>query len=857
MIPDLVDRGRLGDLTSCDTEPIHVPGTIQPPGALLVLQPADWRITHASADVASLLAISHAKLIGRTLTEALGREVAHRMANALTSSPGPTLPGRAFGLQFGGGALCNAAIHVHDGRILLEFEPALAGRDDTLPILLVRLMLTRMQQAQSAVGVCEAAVDQLRILIGFDRVMVYRFLHDQSGFVIAEKKRAEAESFLGHHYPASDIPVQARALYLKNWIRTIADVDAVPVPVLPAPRGRERPIDMSFCSLRSVSPIHLEYLRNMGVAASMSISVVMGGKLWGLIACHHASPRLIAAETRVAAELFGQAFSLQLQAIERLDATVILRDARARLDKMIAELPINGTLLESLGSRLAELATIVPCDGAGLWIGGQWQETGVVPPLELIPALAAAVGTAAGHEVFVTHEVSALLPQAAAHADLVSGLLAVPLSRTPGDYLLFFRREFIHDIEWAGNPQKPAAAPETPARLSPRKSFQIWKEEVRNTSRVWEAPDRLAAEALRITLLEVVLRFSEVIAQEKARTADQQRMFVAELNHRVKNALALVGALVKQSQGTHESISLFVSDLEGRILSLAKAHEQVNTPGALDLRGLIETELAPFAASGVRQITVDGPAMALDSRAFSVLALVFHEMTTNAAKHGALSVLHGGIDVRWHLDKDGNCALLWSENNGPPVTPPLRTGFGSKLIERQIPFELGGEVHVAYDAEGVRVFLRIPAQNVSVRAVPPAAPEVPIIRPEVVRANAVTGLSILVVEDGLLVALQIEEVLRKAGAAHVTVCSSTKQALAHLSRAHPDVAILDINLSGGTSIPIADELVAKSVPFVFATGYGVQDALPERYQSTALLSKPFSEVPMLEAIQRALAAHLP
>ena len=401
------------------------------------------------------------------------------------------------------------------------------------------------------------------------------------------------------------------------------------MPILPAIRQSERPLDLSYSQLRSVSPIHLEYLRNMGVAASMSISIVIGGKLWGLIACHHSVPRALAAETRVAAELFGQAFSLQLQAIERQDATEILRDARARLDQLVSELPSTGSLLQSLATRLPKIAQILPSDGVGLWIDGEWHGHGATPPADAMPHLAAAIATTAGSEVFSTHELSRRVPEAVRYAGAVSGVLAVPLSRTPGDYLMFFRREFIHGIEWAGNPQKPYD--DGTERLSPRKSFQIWKEEVRNTSRVWEASDRLTAEALRITLLEVVLRFSEVIAQEKAKTAKQQQIFVAELNHRVKNALALVGALVKQSQGTHADIGLFVSDLEGRILSLAKAHDQANAPGALDLRVLIETELAPVRAAGVRRIIIEGTPMVLDSRAFAVLALVFHEMTTNAA----------------------------------------------------------------------------------------------------------------------------------------------------------------------------------------------------------------------------------
>lgn len=841
-----------GDLTACDTEPIHIPGSIQPAGVLLALSRDNWQITHASENADTILEMPFDRLVGLGLIDAVGREFTHRVTNALTSSPGPTLPGRAFGVSLPGGALVNIAVHKFDGRILLEFEAAVSSRDDTLPLLLVRAMLTQMQQAQTTVDICEAAVEQLRALIGFDRVMVYQFLADGSGFVIAEAKRDDVESFLGHHYPATDIPLQARALYIKNWIRTIADVDAVPVPIFPRSKGSEKPIDLSFCSLRSVSPIHLEYLRNMGVAASMSISIVMGGKLWGLIACHHHTPRQVAAETRVAAELFGQAFSLQLHAIERLDATEVLRDARARLDKLVAELPDTGSLLESLSARLREVATILPCDGAGLWVDGEWRGTGVVPPLHEIPALANAVTRSAGGEIFATHELSAVLPEARKYADQVSGVLAVPLSRTPGDYLMFFRREYVHDIEWAGNPQKENGLAE---RLSPRKSFEIWREEVRNKSTVWESSDRLAAEALRITLLEVVLRFSEVIAVERARSAEQQRMFARELNHRIKNALALVGALVKQSRGGHQDISLFVSDLEARILSLAKAHDLANATHSLDLRFLIETELAPFNTPGKSRIRIDGPTVVLGGRTFAVLALVIHEMTTNAAKHGALSVHSGSIEVRWTVDEHGSCAMLWTEAGGPPVTPPAVTGFGTTLIKRQIPFELEGQVHVNYEPDGVRILLRIPPQHLTVKPSTPAIAETPAASPIQLQPGVLAGVSFLLLEDSLLVALQAEDTLRKAGAQRITICSTAQQALDHLAIERPHFAILDVNLTEGTSIPIADALTGARIPFIFVTGDGAMDAMSGRLARVEVLRKPYDEGEMVTMVQRALRAY--
>ena len=837
-------------LTGCDTEPIHIPGSIQPHGALLVLDPNSWRITHASANVEAVIGKPHAGLVGRLLFACLGRETSHALTNALTTSLGPSLPGRTFGMQLATGRVCDATVHAHDGRILIEFEPTLDQQNEALPLLLVRTMLTRMQQATSIVGICEATVEQMRALIGYDRVMVYRFLHDGSGCVIAEKKRTEAVSFMGHHYPASDIPAQARALYTKNWLRLIADVHGETVALLPGTVGSANPVDLSYCSLRSVSPVHIEYLKNMGVAASVSISIVVAGKLWGMIACHHSFPRALTSETRVAAELFGQTFSLQLQSIERLDATEVLRKARARLDLLICELPTTASLFDSLSPRLAEIAAVMSCDGAGVLIDGKWLGTGTVPPDAAITDLGLYLRRAAGSEIYATHSLAAELRSAAAYAADVSGLLAVPLSRLPGDYLLFFRREYIHTIGWAGRPDKPMPQADPSLRLSPRKSFELWKENVHHTSEVWDASDKLTAEALRISLLEVVLKFTEEVVKEKAKAAAQQRVFVAELNHRVKNALALVNALIKQSKGAHDKIGPFVADLEARILSLAKAHDQANSNGTLDLRTLLENELAPFNDNDHTRIVIEGPLLYLEPRSFAVLALVFHEMTTNAAKYGALSLTTGRIDISWHIDANEMCRLTWRELGSPPARVNGKPGFGSKLILHQIPFELSGTVSVDYRASGVEIAIAFPtcAPLARATAAPPVADTV-----EHVNAphQILKGRTILLVEDSLLIALEVEELLRAAGAAHVAVCNSTESALAELVTLKPDAAILDVNLKTETSFPVADALTASGISFVFATGYGTAQDLPARFGSVPVLAKPYSMIHLIAALERA------
>jgi light-regulated signal transduction histidine kinase (bacteriophytochrome)/CheY-like chemotaxis protein len=776
----------------------------------------------------------------------------HALGNALASAASPGLAGRLFGLVLPDGRRANVSIHTHAGRTIVEFEPENADLDANAPLLLVRTMLDRMQQARSVADACAVAVNQLKLLIGFDRVMIYRFLEDGSGSVIAESLRPELEPYLGHHYPASDIPQQARALYTRNWLRVISDVKAPNVP-LAALSATDEPVDLSYCSLRSVSPVHIEYLRNMNVGASLSVSIVVGGTLWGLIACHHAHARLVPTEVRVATELFGQTFSLQLQSLQRVDVTRLLQAARTRLDRILSELPASLSLKESLGQRLADLAGIVPCTGAGLWIDGTWQSQEVA----LAPAQAEGLvrflnHTSAG-QIYATHELSQVYPPAAAYADIVSGVLAVPLSREPGDYLIFFRREFIHSVNWAGDPSKPLLPSPSGERLTPRKSFELWREEVRNTSRRWESSDRLMAEALRISLLEVVLKFNEIIATERAKAAEQQRIFATELNHRVKNALALVGALVRQSRARDSGVEDFVADLEGRIRSLALAHDQAIASDARSLISLLRTELSPFADADRPRITLDGPDLQLDGRAFAVLALVVHELTTNAAKYGAFRFPGGALQVRWQIGPNGDCRLRWIESGVNDIRQPESTGFGSTLITRQIPFELGGKARLAFEASGLSADFLLPARHFVVGDEAPApqyrgAP-IPL---GPASSGRLEGAHVLVVEDSLLVALQTEAILRRAGAASVVICSGTDEALARMRETRPDAAVLDINLVRETSVPVADALIEGRVPFVFATGYQDGKRLPARFAQVPQISKPYAS----EALVSALAAEL-
>src|SRR6476661_7152636 len=301
--PMQTDNGNPVDLTNCDREPIHLLGAVQPFGFLLALASATWCVTRTSRNVVEWLGVEAADLLGRPLDQIFTPDAVHTIRGQLQSAIMGDTVARAFDVVLtGGGLRCDVALHVMHDTVVIEGEPCV---DD--PAInagaMVRGMIARLQQT-----------GELRT---FYRVMIYRFDQDGSGEVIAESARAGLEPYLGLHYPASDIPRQARILYERNWLRIIPDVNATPVAIEPQLDRDGHALDLSMSILRSVSPIHVEYLRNMGVAASMSASILRQGKLWGLFACHHYAPHHVPFARRTAAELFGQMFSLLMESRER------------------------------------------------------------------------------------------------------------------------------------------------------------------------------------------------------------------------------------------------------------------------------------------------------------------------------------------------------------------------------------------------------------------------------------------------------------------------------------------------------------------------------------------------------------
>lgn len=824
------------NLTNCDREPIHIPGSIQPHGCLLACDTSAVTILRHSANASETLGAPD-DLNGRSLDDVLGKELAHSVRNGLTRSNDASRAALMFSARNAAGQPFDIAVHRFKATTIIEFERSTEKAIE--PLELTRAMIARITSIDNTDRLVRETTRLIQILLGYDRVMIYQFAHDGSGKVVSESKRADLESFLGQHFPASDIPVQARALYLRNTIRIISDASGARIPLVPELDPSGEPLDLSFAHLRSVSPIHCEYLRNMGVGASMSISVIIDGALWGLIACHHYSTRTLSMAERVAAEMFGEFFSLHLNGLKQRGKLEAATTARESLDRFLRIAARTQDIEELLFENLAEFARLIPCDGVGLLVNGRWSGLGATPPASAIPALGRFAETVAEGRIWATHMLSGFVAEAEDYSAEASGLLALPLSQRPRDYLFFFRKELIHTLNWAGNPEKSYETGPLGDRLTPRKSFAIWKEIVNRQAVPWTEEERDIAEATLAALVEVVLHHSELLADERAKADVRQRMLNEELNHRVKNILAVIKSLVSHPTAEGQSLEAYVDSLRGRIQALAFAHDQVvRGDGGGPLRELIHAELTPYQTADAA-ITVKGPSVWLDARAFSVLALVLHEMSTNAAKYGALSKAGGTLEIVCTIDAAGACEITWNESGGPPVSPPRRRGFGTVLIDRSIPFDLGGESDIKYNSEGISALFRIPARHISVRTDEDALPHEKLQAVSKAQADDLGGLRIMILEDQMLVALDVEQMLAAHGATDIVTTSSTTEALAKLKNYTPDVAVLDVNLGSETSIVVAEELERRGVPFTFATGYGDRSILPDHLQKKPVVRKPY------------------
>jgi light-regulated signal transduction histidine kinase (bacteriophytochrome) len=585
------------DLDACAREPIHVPGAIQPHGVLVAL--LDGKVVALSDNAERFLGRPVA--VGAPALEALGEALTEEIRDWSASAETTLLREATVG-----GRSFVVSAHRSQALAVVELESAPETDRETLEALYprVRTFVERLQELRSLDDLCREAAAQVRALTGFDRVLVYRFDADGHGTVLGEDRNDRLPGYLGHRFPASDIPAQARALYKLNRLRIIPDADYRPVAVRPASNPMTgSPIDLSLSVLRSVSPVHLEYMRNMGTPASMSVSIMVDGELWGLISCHHAEPRRVSPQVRASCDFLAQIVSLQIGSLGRMFLAARRVELQGVQRTLLTAMAGAHVFTDALVQNPSLWLGLADAEGAAVVSGETLLAAGRAPPPEEIRRLVSWLDTRRAPELFVTDRLGQVMPDARGLIGSASGVLAVPISEITSSYILWFRPEVVKTITWAGDPSKPVD-PETPGRLHPRRSFEAWSEQVRGRAEPWGEAELQTVREMRDAVVAVVLRQAEERAQlteELQRTNRELEAFSYSISHDLRapfrHIVGYAQLLADRSDGLDAKSHHYIDSIKesalaaGRLVDDLLAFSQLSrsslTTGRVDMNKLV------------------------------------------------------------------------------------------------------------------------------------------------------------------------------------------------------------------------------------------------------------------------------
>ena len=838
-------------LAACSAEPIHIPGQIQSFAALLAVDPDSLIVTHVSANLPELLGLSAVDVLGKHLKDVVDRELIHIFNNArnLTSfrarEGAEDAPQRIHLTTYQGvEQTLWVSAHAFAGRYLLEFEQG--NSSDARPgdpLQRVSRLLEEVAQDVDLDTLLKTACKHLRAISGFDRVMAYHFLPDGAGEVRAESRSGLLEPYLGLRFPAYDVPAQAKAMYQVAPIRVIGDVEATPVGLESLDAAAE-PLDLSLAVSRAVAPVHLQYLANMGVRSSLSLPILCEGKLWGLFALHNQSQLRPDSMRTLALEVAGKLLSLRVEQALRLRREQLLRSALSLAGRVVVAAVGQEAARAAWDSFREDLSDLIPNAGVALTVDGLTLTQGFT----LVPKAREALAEQLASRGAGPHAIEALaqeLPDEERSG--IGGVLTIPIGSDRRVVLQYFRREIARTLDWAGAPGKGLVASEEGTRLLPRASFAHYQETISDRSEPWLAEELERALGLRDALATAIDRQQRIKAQEHL------GLLVRELNHRVRNILALISSMTAQlarpESGTLEG---YADALRARITALADAHNILTHSDMqlINLAELLAKELRPYLSTDEIEKACSGPDVHINADATSVLVLLLHELTSNAVKYGALSTTSGELRVFWSVDET-RLRLFWRESGGPLVGEPAERGFGMSLIENAVSYELGGSSAVRFLRPGLEVDIELPgrylvedSKRLRQRTIESSseysdelsAEVATVLRPTL--PLAVHSGSVLLLEDNFLVATETSDLLRSLGFREVVCASNLGEARRALASRSFDLCVLDVNVQGETSLELARSLVASGQRFFFTTGYGSEVATFEGLESAPILTKP-------------------
>lgn len=572
-------------LADCAAEPIRIPGGIQPHGALVVLDPDSLAVRQASANAEAFTGLALSE--GVALTEFAEAAALVAEVRRWQSAPDAALLRTA---KVGERLFQLIGHRTHQG-LVLEFEEPPRSEAETLEALYPRLrvFLARVAEAPDITAIAQAATDEVRTLTGFNRTLLYSFEPLQGdGTVLAEAGDGVLPSLRGQRFPGSDIPAQARELYRLNRIRLIPTADYAPAPIVPPMSPVDgQPLDMSQATLRSVSPIHLEYMRNMGTGSSMSISILVEGALWGLISGHSLEPHGVNAQVRTACDMLGQILSLQIEAriqAARTGERLRLKEIETEL---LGRLAVAPSFQDGLEANADLWTALTAAAGAAVVSNGTVRASGLTPSDDEIRAIAERLASRARDDVAVIESMAEDWPEAEAFAARASGVIAVSISQIHPDYVMWFRPEVVRAIDWSGDPAKPMSLGLD--RLHPRKSFELWKELVRLRALPWSDAQVDSARSFRGAIQDIVLQRAE----ERAAMTERLESMNKELESFSYSISHDLRAPFRHIAGYAELLGEYADGLDDRA-----RHYLRNISGAAIAAGRLVDDLLNFSHLG-------------------------------------------------------------------------------------------------------------------------------------------------------------------------------------------------------------------------------------------------------------------
>ncbi|WP_214072267.1 ATP-binding protein [Mucilaginibacter sp. dw_454] len=703
------------DLTNCDTEPIHIPGQVQSHGFLIAID-ANNIIRFHSENIAEYLDNLPSDLLGRPINDIepliganeppdfINQLISFGRSNKSFDQTNPftiDLQGRPFFL----------IINLSGPLYLLEFEPIESDLKNDLQRMIGR-SISEMLADKDLNNLLKNSAVQVKNIIGYDRVMIYRFADDGHGEVIAESKNHDLEPWLGLHYPASDIPKQARELYKHNLTRLIANVHTTPSKIITTKRFSEEPLDLTHSQLRAVSPIHIQYLKNMGVDSSFSISLIYKKELWGLIACHNYTPRFIDYKARDSAKLIGQILSSALE-FRQDEANKHLQDKyNASVDLLSRNMLKHNSIEEALMLPGLNIMHATDAGGAALIYENTVTKTGNTPNDKQIQQLLNWVKQNVDEPFYYTNELPYVYPEADAYKKVASGVMILTLSAELSEYIIWFKPENLEIVTWAGNPEKPVEInADGSTRISPRASFEAWAQEVSGKSEPWDDEEIKSVARLRTEVSYAINQKAGAIRMlnERLKQAyEELDTFSYTISHDLKNPLSTIkgyAQMLSKTTNLEQRTQDVLSKIDGKVdrmnaminevLDYSRIGRVELNPVEVNVATIIDDHLrdlkVAYNADNLKVNIIATPTLQGDP---TMLSQVFANLLSNAIKYSQPSA---GPEITIDAKENESEIVYTIKDNG--------VGIDIKQLPRV--FELFKRMDNVQDIEGTGVGLAI------------------------------------------------------------------------------------------------------------------------------------------------------